>query len=246
MNNVYTYGPVYQPALRQYGRPERMPFFLIESAYEKEHETTERRLRTQAYHAVLSGAAGQIFGNNPIWHFGSGGLYPAPVSWQQALSSRGAQSMTHLRNLLMTVPWWLLEPDAEHTFLTEGLGGQDERAVAARSADRSFALIYLPSSRVITVDLRQLAGPCIAARWYDPADGQFSTVAGSPFQASGLQRFGADLKTNSSGFDDWVLVLERSSTSRHERNYRQKPDDPHDVQPGQPSECSGAHGHRVQ
>ena len=76
---------------RQYRRPERMPFFLIESAYENEHEATEQRLRTQAYQAVLSGAAGQIFGNNPIWHFDGPGLYPAPVTWQQALGSRGAQ-----------------------------------------------------------------------------------------------------------------------------------------------------------
>ena len=90
-----------------------MPFFLIESAYENEHEATEQRLRTQAYQAVLSGAAGQVFGNNPIWHFDGPGLYPAPVTWQQALGSRGAQSMTHLRDLLTSLPWWQLEPDSE-------------------------------------------------------------------------------------------------------------------------------------
>jgi hypothetical protein len=211
MNNVYTYGPVYRPALKQYRRPDGMPFFLIESAYEKEHETSERRLRTQAYHAVLSGAAGQIFGNNPIWHFGSGGLYPAPGSWQQALPSRGAQSMTHLRDLLTSLPWWQLEPDPSGVLLTAGQEGGGERAVAARSADRSVALIYLPSSRAITVDLRQLAGPSVAARWYDPANGQFSTVSGSPFRAAGPQWFGRDLETNSSGFDDWVLFLTSQS-----------------------------------
>jgi Protein of unknown function (DUF4038)/Putative collagen-binding domain of a collagenase len=207
VNNVYTYGPVYHPALRQYARPERKPFFLIESAYENEHEITEQSVRTQAYQAVLSGAAGQIFGNNPIWHFDSGGLYPAPVTWQEALSSRGAQSMTHLHDLLTSLPWWQLEPDRSGAFLTAGLKGGSERAVAARSADHSFALIYLPSSRVITVDLRQLAGPCVSARWYDPADGQFLTVAGSPVDASGPREFGGDLGRNSSGFEDWVLLL---------------------------------------
>jgi hypothetical protein len=211
VNNVYTYGAVYRPALRQYDRAERMPFFLIESAYENEHEATEQRLRTQAYQAVLSGAAGQIFGNNPIWHFDSGGLYPAPVTWQQALHSRGAQSMTHLHNLLMSLPWWQLIPDAGGILLTEGMASGDERAVAARSADRSFALIYLPSSRTIAVDLRQLAGPCVSATWYDPADGQFLPVAGSPFQASSSRRFGGDLGTNSAGFEDWVLVLKSQS-----------------------------------
>ena len=79
--------------------------------------------------------------------------------------------------------------------LTAGLEEGSERAVAARSADRSFALIYLPSSRVITVDLRQLAGPCVAARWYDPANGQFLTAAGSPFDAAGPRRFGGRPRT---------------------------------------------------
>ncbi|MBV8361780.1 MAG: DUF4038 domain-containing protein [Deltaproteobacteria bacterium] len=57
-------------------RPSR-PFFLIESVYENDHNATDRRLRSGAYHAVLSGAAGQVFGNNPMWHFDGPGLYPA-------------------------------------------------------------------------------------------------------------------------------------------------------------------------
>jgi Protein of unknown function (DUF4038)/Putative collagen-binding domain of a collagenase len=208
VNNVYTYGPVYGPALEQYRRPERMPFFLLESAYENEHGVTERSLRTQAYHAVLSGAAGQVFGNNPIWHFDAGGLYPAPVTWQQALDSRGAQSMTHLRSLLTAVPWWHLEPDIDNSLLTHGLGSEEDRAVAARSVDRSFAVLYLPSDRDIAVDLEQLAGPQVVAHWYDPANGRLSEVSGSPFQATGSRRFRPEPDTNSSGFDDWVLILE--------------------------------------
>jgi hypothetical protein len=211
VNNVYTYEPVYAPALEQYARPGRMPFFLIESAYENEHGITERRIRTQAYQAVLCGAAGQIFGNNPIWHFHGPGLFSAPVTWQQALDSPGARSMTRLRELMATIPWWLLKPDIDHAFLVDGLGPKDARAVAARASDRSFALLYLPTSRDITVDLGQLAGPVVAVRWYDPTDGQFLTVGGSPFSASGLLRLQPERASNSSGFDDWVLVLESTS-----------------------------------
>jgi hypothetical protein len=187
-----------------------MPFFLLESAYENEHDATEQRLRTQAYQAVLSGAAGQVFGNNPIWHFDDSGLYDAPVTWQEALSSRGAESMTHLRVFLANMPWWLLEPDADHTLLIDGLGDEDERAVAARTVDRSLAIVYAPSSREITVDLAQLAGPHVAARWFDPADGRFSVVDGSPFPATEPRRF-ILASENSSGFGDWALVLESSS-----------------------------------
>jgi hypothetical protein len=184
-----------------------MPFFLIESAYENEHDATEQRLRTQAYQAVLSGAAGQMFGNNPIWHFAGPGIHPASVTWQQALGSRGAQSMTHLRNLLVSVPWWLLDPDLDHTLLTDGIGSEDGRAVAARTADGSLAIVYLPDSREITIDLGQLTGPDVAARWYDPAEGRFVTVAGAPFPATGPWRFSPEAD-NSAGFDDRALVLE--------------------------------------
>ena len=213
VNNAYTYGPVYAPVLEQYTRPEARPLFLIESAYENEHDATERRLRTQAYHAVLSGASGQVFGNNPIWHFDSGGLYPAPVTWQEALDSRGARSMTHLRNLITAVRWWQLEPDVDNGLLTDGLGSEHDRAVAARSADRSFALLYVPSARDIAVDLEQLAGPQIVAHWYDPAGGRLFEVNGSPFEATGSHRFRPEPDANSSGFDDWVLILESRSTS---------------------------------
>jgi Protein of unknown function (DUF4038)/Putative collagen-binding domain of a collagenase len=210
INNVYTYGPVCPSVLEQYARPERMPFFLIESAYENEHQMTERRLRAQAYHAVLCGAAGQIFGNNPVWHFDGPGLHPALATWQEALDSRGAQSMTHLGRLLAGMPWWLFEPDSDHTLLTDGIGPEDQRAVAARTSDKSLAIVYVPASREFTVDLNELAGPNVTARWFDPAHGQFSTVSGSPFPAAGPRRFNPE-PSNGSGADDWVLVLESRS-----------------------------------
>jgi hypothetical protein len=211
VNTVYTYGPVSSAALKEYTRAEGMPFFLIESAYENERNATDQRLRTQAYHAVLSGAAGQIFGNNPIWHFDGPGLYRAPVSWQEAMGSKATQSMTHLRRLLSAVSgWWTLEPDVSHSFLLHGLGSGYDRAVAARTADRSFAIVYVPKIRQITLNLRDLTGPRIAARWYDPANGDFSKVEGSPFPATGSQNFRPDSK-NSAGFGDWALILQSQS-----------------------------------
>jgi hypothetical protein len=118
--------------------------------------------------------------------------------------------MAHLHDLLAIVPWWLLQPDSDHALLTDGLGSDDDRAVAALAVDRSLAVLYLPDSREVTVDLAQLAGPDVAARWYDPADGRFSAVGGSPFQASGPRRFNPE-PDNGSGDEDWVLVLESPS-----------------------------------
>ena len=79
--------------------------------------------------------------------------------------------------------------------------------MAARTADRSLAIVYLPKSREITVDLAQLVGPEVAARWYDPADGSYAAVDGSPFPVAGPRQF-SPASGNSAGFGDWVLVLE--------------------------------------
>ena len=209
VNTVYTYSPVYERSLQQYERPEQLPFFLLETTYENEHDVTTRQLRTQAYHALLSGAAGQVFGNNPIWHFNGPGLYPTTLTWQQALQGAGSRSMAHVWGLFAALEWWRLEPDVDNSLLTAGLGTGQDRAVSAAAGDRSFAIAYLPTVRNVSVNLGGMAGPHVAARWYDPTDGSFTVVTGSPFPASGAHLFrpGGD---NSDGDGDWVLVLESS------------------------------------
>jgi len=206
INNVYTYRPVYIKALEEYRRPEQMPFLLLESTYENEHDSTAKLMRTQAYHALLSGAAGQIFGNNPLWHFSGPGVYSISMTWQQALSSPGSQSMTHLWKLFTSRNWWQLQPDASNVVLVGGLGSEQERAVAAVADDRQFAVAYLPTARTITMHLDGLAGPLISAEWYDPSSGTYQPASGSPFAASGTQTFKSPGRS-SGGAEDWVLVL---------------------------------------
>lgn len=208
VDNIYTRGSIRAASMTEYNRTGTLPFFLLEGRYENEGDGTEQRVRQQAYQALLSGAMGQMFGNNPIWHFDSPtGLYPVSITWQQALDSRGAKSMTHLRTLFAPRPWWTMEPDAGNTLLTSGLGSGTDLAVAARTTDRSVAIAYMPSLRTITVNLGQLAGPKVTARWYDPANGTYTAVAGSPFLASGSQSF-RPAANNASNYGDWALVLE--------------------------------------
>jgi hypothetical protein len=163
-------------------------------------------VRYQAYQAVLSGAAGHLMGNNPIWLFGSG--------WQTALNSGGATTLAHLRSLFDSLAWWTLVPDTGNTLLTAGAGTGGSRAVAARATNGAFALLYTPSVRALTVNLAQLGGPNVRARWYDPSNGTYATVAGSPFPASGSQTF-TPTGNNGNGFGDWVLFLESVRTDPH-------------------------------
>jgi uncharacterized protein DUF4038/collagenase-like protein with putative collagen-binding domain len=198
VNEIYSdQASVMSMAFREYGRSP-MPFFLIEAQYEGEG-ATEAVVRQQAYQAVLSGASGQIMGNDPIWLFGSG--------WQQALNSRGAVTLANLPSLLAGRAWWSLVPDVNNTVLTAGVSSGADQAATARASDGSFVVTYLPSARDVTVNLSQLAGPHVVARWYDPASGAFQNIAGSPFSASGPQLF-PSAGSNSSGYSDWILLLE--------------------------------------
>ncbi len=71
-------------------------------------------------------------------------------------------------------------------------------------------MAYIPSTgtgtRTITVNLARLSGPA-HARWYNPTDGTYLAIDGSPFANSGLREFTTP-GDNGTGTNDWVLVLE--------------------------------------
>lgn len=203
VDNVYTYEPVHAAALAEHALGGDMPFFLMESAYENEFGADARRVRSQAYQAILSGASGHLFGNNPIWHFGGPGLHPAEMTWQEALDSSGAKSMAVLGKLFSSVKWWELEPDTGNEFLIGGQGSYRARTVAARAGDGSFALVYIPNGGGITLDLARLTGQQVAASWLDPSSGRSEAAAGSPFSA-GIRYF---LPPRRGGPADWILQL---------------------------------------
>jgi hypothetical protein len=206
LNAVYTYAPVHLAMRQQRERPERVPYFLIESAYENEHKATGSRLRMQAYQAMLFGAAGHVFGNNPIWHFDGPGIYRAPTTWKQALNSEGASSMTNLHVLMNTLRWWQMVPDLDGTLLVEGLGPPEARAVAAVAEDSGVAVAYVPTPRDIVINLDRLTGARVRARWYQPLNGRF---VGEEWvlNASGKYRFGTETEASSAADEDRLLVL---------------------------------------
>jgi hypothetical protein len=81
-------------------------------------------------------------------------------------------------------------------------------ATAARTSDGSLVMAYLPTSRTITVDMSKLASMA-TARWYDPTNGAYVKIEGSPGANIESREF-TPPGSNSSGDGDWVLVLEAS------------------------------------
>lgn len=206
LDTVYTYGDVASATLKRYSRGPALPFFFIEGIYEGEHNSTEQMIRGIAYGALLSGASGQVFGNNPIWHFAGPDLFEQPKVWQDALPSRGAQSITYLKALFDSADWWTLEPELGKLLVASDppLRGS---AIGGVSADGRLAMIYLSDRSTATLRTAALAPTAENARWFDPSSGQFSEAVAEKTEKPGTVRFQAPRPQNSAGFFDWVLVL---------------------------------------
>ena len=185
---------------------------MVEANYEGENNTgsdpsTPQVLRRQEYWTMTSGAAGQLYGSFYTVGF--------RTNWQANLDTTGVAQLRYETSLLSTLPWWTFVPDQNHSVLTAGYGTYsssgavhtNDYATAARASDGSTILIYMPSSRTITVDMSKITGSGATARWFDPTNGTFTTVSGSPFANSGSRQF-APPGNNAEGSSDWVLVLQ--------------------------------------
>jgi hypothetical protein len=205
LDTVYTYEDTAAAVLARYRSGPRRPFFMIESRYEFEHGVEAPEIRKIAYGALLSGASGQIYGNNPVWHFGGPKLYDAPMGWKEALGSKGAESMTHLSRLFQGLDWWKLRPDEGR--LVPGVEGQTSAsAIAATAGDGSFAALYVYDATSIDLDPGALADPTGTIEWYDPSTG--AMVASGRYDGGGKSpSLTLPGSSNSAGATDWFAVL---------------------------------------
>jgi chitodextrinase len=216
LNAAYTYYPTYAEVLHAYNQSASVPAFMVEANYEFENNTgldygSPATLRLQEYWTMLSGATGQLYGNHYTWTFLAG--------WQSYLDTPGVAQLQCMTALFAPRPWYNLVPDQSHTVVTGGYGtfsstgslGSNNYLTAARTPDGSLVMAYMPTIRTITVDMSNLSGAA-TAQWYDPSNGTFRAIAGSPFPNTGTQQF-TPPGNNNAGAGDWVLVLEASSSS---------------------------------
>lgn len=210
LNAAYTYYPTYAQILAEYGRPDALPTFLVEANYEFERNPntdggSPSNLRRQAYWTMLSGATGQLYGSAFTWRFSA--------NWKANLDTPGIRQLSYMNSLFATCKWYELRPDQAHTVVIAGYGdyaprgsiAADTYVSAARTDDGGLLMAYLPSARVITVDMAQLSG-AVLARWYDPTSGTYQNVSDTLIANVGTRQFDPP-DANSAGDSDWVLVL---------------------------------------
>jgi hypothetical protein len=164
--STYSYAIIPRLVERDWFSTPTRPSFLVESAYENEHNTSQLQLRRAAYWSVLGGGIGNVMGNKPIWMFDPG--------WKEHVASDGAHGLTLWGEFFRSLDWATLVPDYEKTLVTTGRG--EDRGLnqigTARSDDGRLAVIYIPEQRPFTVETGTLAGPAVSATWFDPASGE--------------------------------------------------------------------------
>jgi hypothetical protein len=203
---VYTYYPTYRAVLEAHERTPTKPVVLGEANYEGENNqaeslpTTDETLRRQVLWSLTSGAAGEFMGSSD-WKFDPG--------WEQRLSTTAVAQVARLRALVAGLRWWQLVPDTADQLVTAGRGDpvttdtpmdvlDDDYVTAARTPDGSQAVVYLPTSRTISVAADALPAGT-RATWVDPTSGRRTEVPVSgTFTPPG---------PNDAGDGDWLLLL---------------------------------------
>lgn len=211
MNGSYIYGPTYAGLLHARGQTPAMPTFLAEANYEGQDLDghaggTLQNIRLQAWWTMTTGTTGGLYGGPCYGITGSTSL--------TSCDTAGASVMARQESLLSGLEWYNLVPDTGNTFVTAGKGTESTSGdmdssnwvTAALTPDDTLGMAFCPQTCSITVALSKMAGSTVA-RWYDPSNGSFTPISGSPFTNSGTHTF-SDPGNNSAGDTDWVLLLQ--------------------------------------
>jgi hypothetical protein len=210
----YTYFETYDEDIASYNSSPTLPVFLTEANYEYENDTSALPapagvfvLREQEYWTMTSGGTGQLYGNHYTWTF--------PSNWQNFLDSPGVLEMPYWVKVFNDVSWWQLVPDQSHQIATAGYGTYNAGnlnlttatyATTAWNPNGSVAVVYDVAGNTLTVNLAKFS-QAVHAEWYDPSNGMFITISGSPFPNVGSMQF-TPPGQNHDGDTDWVLVLD--------------------------------------
>jgi hypothetical protein len=162
-------------------------------------------VRKEQYWSLFAGSHGVTYGNNNVWQFV---VEPGQTrnlanhTWQDALDTPGARSMTILKRLMLSRPFLDRVPD-QSLVVSDTLTGTDH-VQATRAADGSYAFVYSASGQSVRVDLAKISGPAVTVRWFNPRTGKSDLVG-----TFGRKR-PRTLVPPSTG-TDWILILDDAS-----------------------------------
>lgn len=205
LNGIYTWDYVGIPTYASSAYSVGKPFLGVEFNYENgTNNVAPQVIRQQAYAAILGGACGHLYGNNPIWYFSVSTVFDNPAlphyldDWRTQLNTPASNFMTAFGNLMRSINWHLLVPS--QAAITSGIGSGATLASAATASDGSAIIVYTPTNRGIGVNPAAISTSRMNVKWLNPATGTTGTDYGTIAKAS--QTF-----TPPSGGPDWTLKI---------------------------------------
>jgi hypothetical protein len=165
-------------------------------------------VRARVYRGVFAGGCGVTYGHHQIWQFMNKELYEpinvgdTIIPWKTAAKAEGAKQMVHLKNLMLSRPYTSRIADQS---LIKSPNGKTyvDLIYATRDENQSYAMIYLPQNKPVSIDLSKISGSEKNTWWFDPTNGK--ATAGKKVK-SGTQTF-----TPPKHGKDWVLVIDDAS-----------------------------------
>ncbi|MCU0915697.1 MAG: DUF4038 domain-containing protein [Planctomycetes bacterium] len=202
-----------------------VPVFCSEACYERaDAADCAYHTRWQVWTALLNGAAGYGHGAQGLWQFfdpadpqGEPGKRTTEVvPWRDALRLPGSGQVRAVRTFLASLDWWKLQPRRE-ALRVDGRPNRlptkaDLTPPHAAGSGDAIRVIYVPrGNQTRTIALSGITKPA-TARWFDPRHGEFAgpAVAWDP-------EIGTLPPRPAPADEDWVLLIERPSGSREER-----------------------------
>jgi hypothetical protein len=151
------------------GELSRHPFLISNSEFPKEITDQSVLIRNQAYQSIMSSAAGFCH-MSTIKNFNP--------TWKVNITRDGAEYIDHFVKILKGIPWEYMYPNPSRDLLPDS-ADQQEIGVFTLSNNR-MAMLYIPQSRPVRLDLTQLRGNDFRFVWYSPRTGRRWTGASLP------------------------------------------------------------------
>lgn len=166
----------------------------------KQPRWTNRDVRRYAYWSVFAGAFGHTYGNNAVWQMHKPGdtdaAYGVRDCWCDEINAPGAAQMQHLKNLVLSRPFF--ERVNDQTVIAGQNGTRYERVTATRG--ESYLFVYTYTGRPFQIRMGRISGKQVQAWWYNPRSGQASSIGTLPNE--GVRTFTPPDR------NDWVLVID--------------------------------------
>ena len=142
---------------------------------------TDKDIRRYAYWSVFASSCGHTYGHNAIMQFvrpGIEGAYFADGDlkpWWRALDDPGRSQMKHLKQLMLTFPYFERVPDS---LIVQNNGIRYDRLLSTRGND--YLLVYNHTGRPMTLDLSRISGKEKLLWWFNPSNGELHYIGNRP------------------------------------------------------------------